>query len=354
MTVDVQAIKQRTDLVDWVSRDVHLKKVATTRGGEWAGPCPFCGGRDRFRVQPRTGLWFCRQCSPDGRWQDAIAFVMRRDGVPFTEACRILGASPSELGESTRIQRGRAAAAEPALFAEDLEPTAAWRERAHAFVQECAAKLWTDVGARARGYLRGRGLKPDTLRTWHVGFLDADRFESPADWGLPELGDNGKSNRVWLPRGVTLPWYVGNCLWMVKVRRATDDPKYWAIRGGHPLLYGADTLVPDAPAVMFEGELDTLVGWQAVFDRTATISLGSASRRPTHRAALLLSQADPLLAAYDVDVEGERGVDRLQQLAPRIRRIRPPEGKDVGQFVAAGGRARAWLTFELARLKAGH
>jgi DNA primase len=64
---------------------VRLKKIATTRDGEFAGPCPFCGGRDRFRVQPQEGLWFCRQCSPDGRWQDAIAFVMRRDGVLFAE-----------------------------------------------------------------------------------------------------------------------------------------------------------------------------------------------------------------------------------------------------------------------------
>src|SRR5438128_12353476 len=100
--IDVQAIKQRVDLVNLACRQTRLRKVATTRGGEWAGPCPFCGGRDRFRVQPEKGLWFCRQCSPDGRWQDAIAFVMKRDGVPFAEACRILGGSRSELGEATR------------------------------------------------------------------------------------------------------------------------------------------------------------------------------------------------------------------------------------------------------------
>jgi Zinc-binding domain of primase-helicase len=64
--IDADAIKARVDLVDLAGRDVHLRKVATTRGGEWAGPCPFCGGRDRFRVQPEKGLWFCRQCSPNG------------------------------------------------------------------------------------------------------------------------------------------------------------------------------------------------------------------------------------------------------------------------------------------------
>ena len=310
-SIDVQAIKSRVDLGTLAGQTTRLKRVATTRGGEWAGPCPFCGGRDRFRVQPEKGLWFCRQCSPPGRWQDAIAFIMKRENVPFVEACRMLGASASEMGES--IQQPRVA--QPTLLlAEDVEPTASWRERANAFVEACEAALWTDAGARARTYLGSRGLEPDTLRVWRVGFHDADRYDSPGLWGLPERNSSGKPYRVWLPRGIVVPWYIGERLWLVKVRRATDDPKYWAIRGGHPLLYGADTLVPGEPAVMFEGELDTLLAWQAVHDRAATVSLGSASRRPTRRAALLLAQAEPLLAAYDVEEEGDKGAERLRQL----------------------------------------
>ena len=33
-------------------------------GGLWQGPCPLCGGVDRFRVLP-DGRAFCRQCLPD-------------------------------------------------------------------------------------------------------------------------------------------------------------------------------------------------------------------------------------------------------------------------------------------------
>jgi len=135
---------------------------------------------------------------------------------------------------------------------------------------------------------------------------------------------------------------------------ATQGDKYASIRGGHPLLYGADTLVPGSPAVLAEGELDTLLLWQAMHDRTATVSLGSATRWPTRRAALLLAQAHPLFLAYDVDAEGERGAQRMQQLAPHARRIRPPTGKDVGEFVEAGCRARAWIVYELKRAEVGH
>jgi len=39
------------DLLQLVG-DSGLKRVVATNGGEWAGACPFCGGRDRFRVWP--------------------------------------------------------------------------------------------------------------------------------------------------------------------------------------------------------------------------------------------------------------------------------------------------------------
>jgi phage/plasmid primase-like uncharacterized protein len=89
--VDAAALKQQIDLLDLVSRDTHLRKVANTCGGEWAGPCSFCAGRDRFRVQPERRRWWCRQCGGE-RWLDAIDYVQRRGGIDFLNACRRLGA----------------------------------------------------------------------------------------------------------------------------------------------------------------------------------------------------------------------------------------------------------------------
>src|ERR671933_455903 len=97
--IDTAAIKQRIDLLGLIGAD--------TRGGEYAGPCPFCGGRDRFRVQPEKGRWWCRGCSDGPRWQDAIAYVRRREGVGFAETCQRLGARPSELGGMARPPSSR-------------------------------------------------------------------------------------------------------------------------------------------------------------------------------------------------------------------------------------------------------
>lgn len=95
---DVQAIKERNNLLNVIGADTTLKKVAGTNGGEYAGPCPFCGGTDRFRVQPERGRWFCRQCtgSPEmSGWHDVIDYIQRRDNLSFTEACKRLGGDGS-------------------------------------------------------------------------------------------------------------------------------------------------------------------------------------------------------------------------------------------------------------------
>jgi hypothetical protein len=55
--------------------------------------------------------------------------------------------------------------------------------------------------------------------------------------------------------------------------------------------------------------------------------------------------------AYDTDLEGDKGAERLGQLSPRMHRIRPPVGKDVTAFWQAGGRVQEWVRFELARLR---
>ena len=79
-------------------------------------------------------------------------------------------------------------------------------------------------------------------------------------------------------------------------------------------------------------------------------TLGSCNRGVSARALRYLLGCPRLLVAYDVDAEGEKGAERLEQLSPRVQRIRPPVGKDVTDFWRAGGRVRDWVRFELARL----
>lgn len=73
------------DLLSLAQSDTTLKKV----GHYYIGPCPFCGGKDRFTVKALRSkdLWICRQCGT-GKYQDAIDYLMKRNGWGFARTFR--------------------------------------------------------------------------------------------------------------------------------------------------------------------------------------------------------------------------------------------------------------------------
>jgi hypothetical protein len=69
------------------ARGIGLKRY----GPEFTGPCPQCGGTDRFAANTRKNIWRCRQCKPDGG--SVIDFVMWLDGCDFVRAVKTLTGS---------------------------------------------------------------------------------------------------------------------------------------------------------------------------------------------------------------------------------------------------------------------
>ena len=127
-------------------------------GAEWIGPCPVCGGRDRFAVNPAKAVWSCRTCEKRGG--GVIDLYMHVTGVPFRDAVREL------VGE------GRGGIDHPARPIGDLAVATirnADDKRARVRV---ARLLWSKsvpiAGTIAETYLRDvRGIRsplPPTLR----------------------------------------------------------------------------------------------------------------------------------------------------------------------------------------------
>src|SRR6516164_346318 len=87
----------------WVeqARAVHIEDELARRGikvsgkVERDGPCPKCGGDDRFAINIKKGLFNCRGCKAGG---DVIALVRWLDGVGFIEACTTLAGPPPNNG----------------------------------------------------------------------------------------------------------------------------------------------------------------------------------------------------------------------------------------------------------------
>ena len=86
----------------------RLKKV----GAEYVGPCPICGGTDRFAINPRKigkngkpGLFGCRRCDEGG---DAIDLERFLRGTTFRGAIKDLSGAPiveENPGEAARRAR---------------------------------------------------------------------------------------------------------------------------------------------------------------------------------------------------------------------------------------------------------
>jgi len=78
----------RPDILNLALRlGARLRRVGAS---EWAGPCPVCGGRDRFGVNVAKQVWHCRHCDRGG---DAIDLVRHLNGCSYGEALAFLGGS---------------------------------------------------------------------------------------------------------------------------------------------------------------------------------------------------------------------------------------------------------------------
>lgn len=241
-----RACLAQRNLVGLAKGDTRLKRIAATCGGERAGSCPRCGGRDRFHVQG-TGRWMCRQCHP--RWGDTIDYVRWRDEISFVDACKALGGAP---GRPTRAP-GKPSATE--ARSESRPRSMFWQKKAHAFVAWAERQLWQDQQALA--YLRGRGLSDDTIRFARLGWNPRRSLcRDPRAWGLER---RRRGDRMVLHRGWTIPNAGRGVLWGVNVRRPDGEigcygDKYRSIRGSQKVMYGLDTLAGREDAIIAEGE----------------------------------------------------------------------------------------------------
>jgi len=87
LSIDVEGLKARIDLVAVVGSYVSLKK----RAGEYLGLCPFHADKNpSFYVIPQKGFCKCFSCGWSG---DVLDFMQEKNGVDFKAAAEMLGAT---------------------------------------------------------------------------------------------------------------------------------------------------------------------------------------------------------------------------------------------------------------------
>ncbi len=335
--MDLESLKEKTNLYDLASRDTKLTKVSGANGGEWAGPCPKCGGRDRFHLQGR-GLWLCRQCSP--KWGDVIGYMQWLHGLDFRAAVEALGGTLEANRSGDFAKNGP----KYAKFADQELPGAEWQAKGAAFVEWAQKQL--AANREAMNYLLYRGLLPETIKAARLGYNPRDLTRPGAPWGLSEP--------LTIARGLVIPCYTAaGALAYIKIRQPEGiDPKYRMIKGGHKALYGGDRVQGRPDLILCEGEFDSLLAWQAAAGVADVVTLASASANPAADDIPLLAGARRIWAAYDTDKAGKEGAAKLAALSGRIQRLAWPDNapataKDITDLWRAGILLAPWLMQQL-------
>jgi len=154
MASDVESIKERLDIAEIVGGYVKLERA----GQSFKGRCPFHNEKTpSFFVSPSRQSYYCFGCGVKG---DIFTFVQEMEGQSFKEALKILA---ERAGVELTNTPTKGAQDEKAKLLSVIETATQFFEN----------KLKDN--ATATGYLLGRGLSMESIRTWRLGY-------APAEW----------------------------------------------------------------------------------------------------------------------------------------------------------------------------
>jgi len=315
----INEVKQRIDIVELISDYVTLQKT----GRSFKGLCPFHSEKHpSFYVFPEQQTWHCfGACGTGG---DAFSFIMKKEGLDFGQALRLLA---QRVGV-TLSSPGMPAKAEDEKKEKLFQINEAATEYYHHLL------LVTNAGAIARSYLTKRKVTPKTIEEFRLGF-------SPDSWETIKkyLMNKGYEEKELVEAGLVIEKDDGGSYDRFRDRlmfpicdiqgrvigfgaRALDDslPKYinspqTSIFDKSSSLYGIDKAISDIRkknlVIIVEGYMDVLLpyqwGWQNV-----VASMGTSLTEKQINIIKKLTKNISL--ALDADAAGEEATLRDAEL----------------------------------------
>ncbi|HEU5453565.1 MAG TPA: DNA primase [Terriglobales bacterium] len=156
-------VKQQADIVRIVGDYVKLRKAGAQN---FVGLCPFHGEKTAsFSVHATRQFFYCFGCAAKG---DVFTFVQKIENITFPEAVRLVA---QKLGIA--VPKMTPSSPEEAREARIRGVLLDIHERACAWFQD---QLRRPEGAHAREYLAGRGLSPETIAQFRIGYAPDSGF----------------------------------------------------------------------------------------------------------------------------------------------------------------------------------
>ena len=347
----VEKVRERSDIHSVISRYVSLNQ----RGGKYWGLCPFHNEKTpSFSVDAAKGLFYCFGCHTGG---NVFKFLSLIENISYYEAIKL---QAERLGIPLPTKK--------------LSPEEERRRReekillkcntlAQEFYHECLIK--TARGEVGRKYLAGRGITPETIETFKLGFapdgwdillknltrqgFSAEQLEKI---GLVKRRSDNSGfydrfrSRVMIPINDIFGHTVG---FGGRILVADDNsPKYLnspesALFSKRNLLFGLDkahlSISSAGFAIVVEGYMDA-ISLVAAGVKNVVATLGTAFT-PEH-AKLILRYARKIIFCYDSDEAGQRATMRalpiVQAVGAEVFIVKVPEGKDPDEFVRNRGK----------------
>jgi DNA primase len=310
---EIEEVKSRLDIVEIIGQSVPLKKVGRT----FKAPCPFHQEKTpSFIVTPDRQTWHCfGSCATGG---DVISFVMKREGMDFPEALRLLadraGVKLPERKVSIEQDKER-----ERLFAAN-----------EAAAEYFAALLKAPSGSAASAYVESRGIDDLTAQAFGMGY-SLDNWDDCRE----QLREKGFNDRELLAAGLVIQGDNGLydrfrgrltfAIWDAKGRvigfgaRALDDslPKYLntaqtAVFDKGGTLYALDkafeAIRSAGQAVVVEGYMDVIAAHQ-FGHKNVVAQMGTALT--DRQYGLLKRVADKIVLVLDADGAGQDAMHKV-------------------------------------------
>ena len=175
-----EQVRQAVDIVDLVGHYIQLRR----QGRGYVGLCPWHDdSRPSLQVNPERQSFKCWVCDIGG---DVFSFIMQMEGASFREALEMLAERAGiELQDRPAPRAGTPAGAGDK---QTLFRAMAWAESLyHKYLLESLD------AEPARRYLSERGITPQSIEKFHIGFAP-DRWEWILAQAQPGEANSGQAN----------------------------------------------------------------------------------------------------------------------------------------------------------------
>ncbi len=335
----IEEIKSAANIVDVIGKVVPLKRA----GSNYKGCCPFHNEKTAsFVVSESKQIFTCFGCEATG---DVIEFTKRYYNLDFKEAIEKLG---KEYGIDVEFKAGKDADRTKLLYEIN-------REAAAFFMRA----LFTP-GNKGYKYICGRGLKPETLKAFGIGYADSEwhslrdymRSKGYKDKDLINLGllaqKNGNvydkyRNRIIFPIINTSGKVIGFGGRIIgdgepKYLNSDESPIFQKKNNLYALNLSRKFAGEQDCAILVEGYMDVVSLFQSGVKNVAA-SLGTALTE--NQAKLLKRYTKNIVLSYDADNAGRkaalRGIEILHKEDCNVKVLHVSDGKDPDEFVKKNG-----------------